>query len=60
MAPNCMMMVNALTKSEFSTPNRFSAISICPVDETGKNSVKPSTMDIIMVCRRVISALAYV
>ena len=40
---------NALTNSVLSTPNKFWVIIMCPVEDTGKNSVNPSTMAIIMV-----------
>jgi hypothetical protein len=43
-APNWMMAVNAVTAS-LSTclPSSFSATVRCPVLETGRNSVSPST-----------------
>jgi hypothetical protein len=48
-APNCIITVNAFTKGVLSTPNKLWAIIIWPVEETGRNSVKPSTMAMIIV-----------
>ncbi len=55
MAPNWMMNVKAWTKaSPCCTPIRFCVMIMCPVEDTGRNSVNPSTMEMMMVCRRVI------
>ena len=49
MAPNCMMKVKAFTNSVLSTPSTFWAIIMCPVDDTGRNSVSPSTIAMMTV-----------
>ncbi|CUP18249.1 Uncharacterised protein [Segatella copri] len=50
MAPNWMMTVKALTNlSWISTPSKFSTIIMWPVLDTGKNSVSPSTIEIMIV-----------
>src|SRR4030095_7970056 len=43
-----MATVNNLVNSLSVTPNSFSAMIMCPVEETGKNSVRPSTIAIII------------
>ena len=48
-APNLIFTVKSLTKLSGSIPSSFWVIIIWPVEETGKNSVIPSTMAIIMV-----------
>ena len=48
-APNCIIKVKAFTNSLLSTPNIFCVIIMCPVDDTGRNSVNPSTIAIIIV-----------
>jgi hypothetical protein len=48
------MKVKAFTKSVLSTPKRFWAIIMWPVDDTGRNSVNPSTMAMMMVSNAVI------
>ena len=59
MAPNCIITVNALTKGVLSTPNRLYAIIMCPVEDTGKNSVSPSTMAMMTVSNKSISLFVY-
>jgi hypothetical protein len=49
-----MFTVKAFTNSVLSTPSKACVIIICPVEETGKNSVNPSTMDIIIVSNKLI------
>ena len=49
-----MLTVHAFTNSVLSTPNRACAIIIWPVEDTGKNSVSPSTMAIIIVSNKLI------
>ena len=44
-----MMKVNALTNSVLSTPRMFWAIIMWPVEDTGRNSVSPSTMAMMTV-----------
>lgn len=48
MVPNWITMVNSLVKSSCAIPKKDEAIIICPVEETGKNSVIPSIMARIM------------
>ena len=52
-----MIKVNALTNSVLSTPKTFCVMIMCPVDDTGKNSVKPSTMAMMMVSQMVKSPI---
>ncbi len=42
---------NNLAKSSFFTPSKASVIIMWPVEETGKNSVRPSTTAIIIACK---------
>ena len=58
MAPNWIMTVKALTKGVLSTPKRLWAIIMWPVLDTGRNSVSPSTIAMMTVCRISISYLA--
>jgi hypothetical protein len=53
MAPNWMIIVNAFTKGVLSTPSRFCVIIMCPVEDTGRNSVSPSTIAMIIVSKTV-------
>src|SRR3954451_23164891 len=51
-APTWMTAVNAVTASEsMSLPSSFSAIVRCAVDETGRNSVRPSTIPRMIASR---------
>jgi hypothetical protein len=43
-----MDTVNTLVKLEHGTPRIRSVMIMCPVDDTGKYSVRPSTMAIMM------------
>jgi hypothetical protein len=45
-----MATVKSLVNSSFSIPIRLLAIIMCPVEETGRNSVMPSTIAIIIAC----------
>ena len=42
MAPNCIAMVNSFTNGSAAIPINELAMIMCPVDDTGKNSVSPS------------------
>ena len=55
MAPNWIITVKALTKGVLCIPIAPSVMIMWPVDETGKNSVKPSTIAITSACHQVIS-----
>src|SRR5690606_25826820 len=44
MAPNWMATVNILVKESSAMPIREEPMIMCPVDDTGKNSVTPSMM----------------
>jgi hypothetical protein len=44
MAPNWIATVNALVNGSSAIPIKDEAIIICPVEDTGKNSVRPSTI----------------
>jgi hypothetical protein len=48
MAPNWMEISNNLVNSSFWIPSRELVMIICPVEETGRNSVNPSTTAIII------------
>jgi hypothetical protein len=54
MAPNCIATVNIFTKLSEAIPINAEAIIMCPVDEMGKNSVKPSIIARIMACKLLI------
>jgi len=52
MAPSWMIAVYAVTTlASTGSPSSFSAIVRCPVDETGRNSVSPSTMPRMIASR---------
>jgi hypothetical protein len=46
-----MQTVKSFINSSVSIPIKEEAIIICPVDETGRNSVRPSTMPRIKALR---------
>jgi hypothetical protein len=48
--------VNSLTNESEAFPIKVDAIIICPVDETGRNSVSPSIMAKIMASIKVMNA----
>jgi len=43
-APNCIAMVNVFVKGSEAIPKNDDTMIMWPVDETGRNSVSPSTM----------------
>ena len=45
-----MTMVKSLVKSSWAIPKKEEAIIMCPVEETGKNSVIPSIMARTIAC----------
>jgi hypothetical protein len=47
MAPNCIEMINKLRNGLDLSPSAAEARIICPVEETGRNSVRPSTSAMI-------------
>ena len=58
-APNWIAMVKVLVNSASAIPIKEEPIIICPVEETGKNSVNPSiipkiTASIIVIMIRII------
>ena len=57
MAPSCMATVNIFTKGSEAMPMMDDPMIICPVDETGKNSVRPSMMASIIAWRMVMKKM---
>ena len=47
-------MVNSFTNGSVAMPITEEPIIICPVDETGKNSVNPSIIARIKACKKLI------
>ena len=52
MAPNWIITVKAFTNGVLSIPSTLWAIIMCPVEDTGRNSVSPSTIAMITVCNQ--------
>jgi hypothetical protein len=50
-----MDTVNTFTKGSEAIPINVEAITICPVEDTGRNSVKPSIIARIIACKTLIS-----
>ena len=59
MAPSCIATTKVLKNSVSGMLKISPATSKCPVEETGKNSVKPSTIPKISVSKKFIFLLYY-